>query len=162
MLLREPESNDDPDDLTDDATFDHTDKPAGHLTSLLPRSLVELSFLACPYRYDRTRTYWLDLIKDLMTEKGRLSSLMNVEIMLQDPTSPCIQCKDNRLTCSLYNRNKISDTMKKMCTDANIELRIMRAFGNPTDAQLYLDLGDPKSYVGGEVVYNHKFDDWEL
>jgi hypothetical protein len=142
------------------ATVCHNYWPAGYFSSLLPASLQYLRLYADTERVDRVPPYWLRLIEHILVDHHRLASLESITItpVNYDRSSTCASCMWlgawYREKCSLCVKSKMTDTMKAVCREAGVLLRIEKCGDNG-----YFELEDADQYYRGIVPYNTSFDD---
>jgi hypothetical protein len=161
MLLKEPMW----DNAVDGYSGSYGDRTPGYFFALLPASLQDLQLQKDHYREDRSVLYCSNFIKDLLQDRARLAALRSINVHLDFFNGEvCDTCGTSDSACSLCEKSKISGTMKRLCKEANTDLRIARPEGlfKGGDDIPEGEIDDPKAYASGIVRYNTLFDHLEL
>jgi hypothetical protein len=142
------------DSAVDGYSGSYGDRTPGYFSALLPASLQHLQLQADHSREDRSVLYWLNLIEDLLQDRARLAVLWSISIHLDFFNGDvCNTCGASDGACGLCEKSKISGTMKRLCKDVNIDLRIARPEGlfKGGDDFPEGEIDDPKVYASGKV-----------
>jgi hypothetical protein len=94
-----------------------------HLSSSLPTTLKQLGLHAGSSHPEFAPERWLAITRNITGDKPRLSAL--ARIIIHVPEYDHYDCKATREPCLWCIKNETLDAMKRLCKDANVELKVI-------------------------------------